>query len=39
MDEVGFAGGPTRAPRLPLNDDERGALRAALSTLGVGVPA
>ena len=39
MDEVGFAGGPTRAPRLPLDDDERGALRAALATLGVGVHA
>ena len=31
MDEVGFAGGPTRAPRLPLNDDERAALREALA--------
>jgi dihydrodipicolinate synthase/N-acetylneuraminate lyase len=39
MDEVGYAGGPTRAPRLPLNDDERGALREALATLGVGVHA
>ena len=39
MDEVGFAGGPTRAPRLPLNDDERAALREALTTLGVGVHA
>jgi 4-hydroxy-tetrahydrodipicolinate synthase len=34
MDEVGFAGGPTRAPRLPLNDDERDALRDALAILG-----
>ena len=39
MDEVGFAGGPTRAPRLPLNDDERAALREALAVLGVGVHA
>jgi len=39
MDEVGYAGGPTRAPRLPLNADERAALRAALTTLGVGVHA
>jgi 1-pyrroline-4-hydroxy-2-carboxylate deaminase len=34
MDEAGFAGGPTRAPRLPLNDDERAALREALNVLG-----
>ena len=39
MDEVGLAGGPTRAPRLPLDDDERAALREALSILGAGVPA
>ena len=39
MDEVGLAGGPTRAPRLPLNDDERAALGEALTTLGVGVHA
>jgi 1-pyrroline-4-hydroxy-2-carboxylate deaminase len=39
MDEVGFAGGPTRAPRLPLNDDERAALRDALAILGAEVPA
>ena len=38
MDEVGFAGGPTRAPRLPLDDDERAALRDALAVLGVGGP-
>ena len=31
MDDVGFAGGPTRAPRLPLTDDERAALREALA--------
>jgi dihydrodipicolinate synthase/N-acetylneuraminate lyase len=39
MDEVGFAGGPTRAPRLPLNEDERAALRDALATLGTEVAA
>jgi 4-hydroxy-tetrahydrodipicolinate synthase len=39
MDEVGFVGGPTRAPRLPLDDDERGALRAALALLGAEVAA
>jgi hypothetical protein len=39
MDEVGYAGGPTRAPRLPLNADERAALREAMSVLGAGVPA
>jgi 4-hydroxy-tetrahydrodipicolinate synthase len=39
MDEVGFVGGPTRAPRLPLDDDERGALRAALARLGAEVAA
>jgi 4-hydroxy-tetrahydrodipicolinate synthase len=36
MDEVGLAGGPTRAPRLPLNEDERAALREALAVLGAG---
>jgi 1-pyrroline-4-hydroxy-2-carboxylate deaminase len=35
MDEVGLAGGPTRPPRLPLDDDERAALQAALSVLRV----
>jgi 4-hydroxy-tetrahydrodipicolinate synthase len=39
MDEVGLTGGPTRAPRLPLLDDERRALRAALATLRTGVAA
>jgi 4-hydroxy-tetrahydrodipicolinate synthase len=39
MDEVGFAGGPTRAPRLPLNDNERAALEEALALLGAEVPA
>jgi dihydrodipicolinate synthase/N-acetylneuraminate lyase len=39
MDEVGLAGGPTRAPRLPLSDDERAALREALAVLGAGVAA
>ena len=33
QDAVGFAGGPTRAPRLPLDDDERAALREALAVL------
>jgi 4-hydroxy-tetrahydrodipicolinate synthase len=37
MDEVGLAGGPTRAPRLPLSDDERAALREALAALGAGL--
>ena len=39
MDEVGYAGGPTRAPRLPLTDAERAELRAALALLGTEVPA
>ena len=39
MDEVGLAGGPTRAPRLPLSGDERAALREALAVLGAGVAA
>jgi 1-pyrroline-4-hydroxy-2-carboxylate deaminase len=33
MDEVGFAGGPTRPPRLPLDAAERAALDAALGAL------
>jgi 1-pyrroline-4-hydroxy-2-carboxylate deaminase len=33
QDAVGFAGGPTRPPRLPLNDAERAALEAALAVL------
>jgi 4-hydroxy-tetrahydrodipicolinate synthase len=33
MDEVGFAGGPTRSPRLPLDAAERAALDAALGAL------
>jgi 1-pyrroline-4-hydroxy-2-carboxylate deaminase len=33
MDEVGLVGGATRPPRLPLLDDERGELRAALALL------
>jgi 4-hydroxy-tetrahydrodipicolinate synthase len=39
MDEVGFAGGPTRAPRLPLTDAEREELAAALDVLQAGVAA
>jgi 4-hydroxy-tetrahydrodipicolinate synthase len=39
MDAVGYAGGPTRPPRLPLTDDERAALDEALATLGAGVAA
>jgi 4-hydroxy-tetrahydrodipicolinate synthase len=39
MDEVGYAGGPTRAPRLALHDDERAALREALTVLGIEVHA
>ncbi len=39
MDEVGLTGGRTRAPRLPLLDDERQELRAALATLRTGVAA
>jgi 4-hydroxy-tetrahydrodipicolinate synthase len=35
MDEVGFAGGPTRPPRLPLTDDERAALRDAMAVAAV----
>jgi 1-pyrroline-4-hydroxy-2-carboxylate deaminase len=33
MDAVGYTGGPTRAPRLPLTDGEREELRAALDVL------
>ena len=36
MDEVGLAGGPTRAPRLPLTDAERAELADALSLLREG---
>jgi 1-pyrroline-4-hydroxy-2-carboxylate deaminase len=39
QDEVGFVGGPTRAPRLPLNADERAALDNALAVLRAGVAA
>jgi len=39
MDEVGFVGGPTRAPRSPLTDEERADLREALAVLGVEVAA
>jgi 4-hydroxy-tetrahydrodipicolinate synthase len=35
MDEVGFVGGPTRPPRLPLTDDERAALRDAMAVAAV----
>jgi dihydrodipicolinate synthase/N-acetylneuraminate lyase len=35
QDAVGFAGGPTRAPRLPLNAAERAALEDALAALRV----
>jgi 4-hydroxy-tetrahydrodipicolinate synthase len=35
MDEVGFAGGPTRPPRLPLTDDERAALHDAMAVAAV----
>jgi dihydrodipicolinate synthase/N-acetylneuraminate lyase len=33
QDAVGFTGGPTRAPRLPLNEAERAELEVALSIL------
>ena len=33
QDAVGFNGGPTRAPRLPLKPDEVAALDAALAIL------
>jgi 4-hydroxy-tetrahydrodipicolinate synthase len=39
QDEVGFVGGPTRAPRLPLTADERAALDNALAVLKAGVAA
>jgi 4-hydroxy-tetrahydrodipicolinate synthase len=39
MDEVGLAGGPTRAPRLPLTEIERKQLRAALDVLKASVAA
>jgi 4-hydroxy-tetrahydrodipicolinate synthase len=39
QDEVGFVGGPTRPPRLPLRADEREALAAALAVLRAGVAA
>jgi 4-hydroxy-tetrahydrodipicolinate synthase len=39
QDEVGLTGGPTRPPRLPLDDDERAELRAALDVLRAGVAA
>ena len=35
MDEVGFAGGPCRPPRLALTDDERAALRDAMAVATV----
>jgi dihydrodipicolinate synthase/N-acetylneuraminate lyase len=37
LDEVGFAGGPTRPPRLPLTDAEREELGAALAALRAGL--
>ena len=39
MDEAGLAGGPCRAPRLPLTEAERAALADALAVLRAGVPA
>ena len=39
QDEVGLAGGPCRAPRLPLTTGEREELMAALAVLREGVPA
>ena len=33
QDAVGFAGGPTRAPRLPLNETEQAELEVALAIL------
>jgi 4-hydroxy-tetrahydrodipicolinate synthase len=38
MDDVGFVGGPTRPPRLPLTDAERAALREAMAVLREGAP-
>jgi 4-hydroxy-tetrahydrodipicolinate synthase len=39
LDEVGLTGGPCRAPRLALSDEERAALGEALAVLRAGVPA
>jgi 4-hydroxy-tetrahydrodipicolinate synthase len=39
MDARGLAGGPCRAPRLPLRPEERAALDDALAALESGVPA
>jgi 4-hydroxy-tetrahydrodipicolinate synthase len=39
QDELGFAGGPCREPRLPLGAQERAALLEALAVLREGVPA
>jgi 4-hydroxy-tetrahydrodipicolinate synthase len=39
QDEVGLAGGPCRAPRLPLTNGEREELATALAVLRAGVPA
>jgi dihydrodipicolinate synthase/N-acetylneuraminate lyase len=39
QDEVGVAGGPCREPRLPLTEQERASLAAALAVLREGVPA
>jgi 4-hydroxy-tetrahydrodipicolinate synthase len=36
MDEVGFAGGPTRPPRMPLTEGERAALGEAMAVLREG---
>jgi len=38
MDEVGYVGGPTRPPRLPLTDAERAALDEAMAVLREGAP-
>jgi 4-hydroxy-tetrahydrodipicolinate synthase len=38
MDEVGYVGGPTRPPRMPLSDAERAALREAMAVLREGAP-
>ena len=38
MDAVGYTGGPTRPPRLPLTHDERTELELALAVLREGVP-
>jgi 4-hydroxy-tetrahydrodipicolinate synthase len=39
QDEVGLTGGPCREPRLPLTEQERAELAAALAALHEGVPA